>query len=171
MRNLFTLLFAVFFLSSAIPACGMGEKGADVKGAPGFSLKDLGGKDVALSDFKGKIVFLNFWATWCPPCKKEMPSIEKLHRKFGGRDFTVLAVAVDVKGEKLVRPYIEEKGYTFPVLLDPKGEVSDNFDVFGVPMTFIIGRDGEVLNKIQGERDWFSRESIDYFEELIGKGA
>ena len=149
----------------------MGEnKGEEVKGTPDFTLKDLKGQAVTLSSFKGKIVFLNFWATWCPPCKKEMPSIEKLHKKYGGEDFVVLAVAIDTKGEKLVRPYIENKGYTFTVLLDPAGSVSDDFDVYGVPMTYIIGRDGAILSKVQGEADWFSQESQDYFEELIGKG-
>ena len=149
----------------------MGEnRGEEVKGTPDFTLKDLKGQAVTLSGFKGKIVFLNFWATWCPPCKKEMPSIEKLHKKYGGEDFVVLAVAIDTKGEKLVRPYIENKGYTFTVLLDPAGSVSDDFDVYGVPMTYIVGRDGAILNKIQGEADWFSQESQDYFEELMGKG-
>ncbi len=150
----------------------MGDnRGGEVKGAKDFTLRNLKGQEVTLSQFKGKVVFLNFWATWCPPCKKEMPSIEKLHQKYGGEDLVVLAVAIDTKGEKLVRPYIEEKGYTFTILLDAKGEVSDDFDVYGVPMTYIIGRDGIILNKIQGEADWFSEESQKYFEELIGKGT
>ena len=164
----------VFFF--AMPACGMGDKPVEGEkkekssAASDFKLKDLGGNEVSLSQFRGKVVFLNFWATWCPPCRTEMPSIEKLHRKYGGKDFVVLAVAIDTKGAEIVRPYIDEKGFTFVVLVDAKAETADSYDVFGVPMTFVIGRDGKILNRVQGGADWFSEESQQYFEELIGGG-
>lgn len=175
------LLLATLILTALIYACGTettgkGEPGDEIqlavvegKKARDFTLPDLNGGKVTLSDLRGKVVLLNFWATWCPPCREEMPSMESLHKKYEGKDMVVLAVAIDRKGEKIVRPFIEEKGFTFPVLIDKKGDVSDSYGVFAVPTTYIIGKDGTVLEKVQGAADWFDTEALAYFEDLIGK--
>lgn len=171
MKRVSTLLLMILFIMPVVTACGMGKVEEKVESAKDFTLKDLTGKGVTLSEKKGKIIVLNFWATWCPPCREEMPSMEKLHNKFKGKDFEIIAVAMDPKGEKTVRPFIEEQGFTFTVLLDEKGNVSDMYRAYAVPMTFILGRDGMVIDKIVGAADWFSEESQKYIEELIEKGA
>lgn len=95
--------------------------------------------------------------------------MEMLHKKYGGDKFEILALATDRKGAKLVKPFVEEKGVTFTVLLDSEGEVSNLYDAYALPMTFIIGKDGLIVDKITGMVDWYSEESQKYFEELISK--
>ena len=164
------LAVALLLLLPAVNACSMGKVEEKVETAKDFTLPDLDGNSVTLFDKKGKIILLNFWATWCPPCRKEMPSMELLHKKFGGKDFEIIAVATDVKGAKLVKPFIEEQGVTFTVLIDSKGEITDLYGVYALPITYLIDRDGIILDKITGAADWFSEESQNYFEELIEKG-
>ena len=171
MRKLAILFALVLFSMPVMTACGMGKVEEKIEGAKDFTLKDLSGNDVTLSEKKGKIVVLNFWATWCPPCREEMPSMEKLHKKYYGKDFEIIAVAMDPKGKKIVKPYIDENGYTFTILLDDKGAISDMYRAYAVPMTFILARDGRVIEKIMGAADWFSEESQAYIEELIKNGA
>src|SRR3989304_140006 len=109
--------------------------------APNFTLEALNGKKVSLKDFKGKVVFLNFWATWCPPCVVEMPSMEALHKKFN--------------------KFIKKKGYTFLVLLDSDGTVtSDSYRAIGFPTTYLIDKHGNVVGKAEGAREWNSIESF-----------
>lgn len=106
-----------------------------------FELEDLNGNKVSLSDFKGKKVFLNFWATWCPPCKAEMPDIEKLYQETKDTELVILAVNVG-EDKKTVQDFIIEKGYNFPVLLDVKGEISQMYQVTGIPTTYLIDTKG-----------------------------
>jgi len=173
---------SIFFLT--VFACGMDSNREAMEGeasdwvalkkdskAEDFTLKDINGKDFSLSDFRGKIVFLNFWATWCSPCREEMPSMEKLHHKFKDDDLVILALSTDRDGKKVVTPFAEEEGLTFTILLDSDGEVSDSYRVFGLPTTFIIGRDGTILHKEMGVSDWFSEESQSYFKELMEKAV
>jgi peroxiredoxin len=145
----------------------MGKVEEEVKGAPAFTLPDLNGKMVTLAEKKGKVILLNFWATWCPPCRKEMPSMEMLHKKYGGDKFEILAIATDRQGAKLVKPFIDEKGLTFTVLIDSEGHVQSLYDAYALPMTYIIGKDGLIFEKIIGMVDWYSEESQKYIEELI----
>jgi len=180
MKKSATLLIKIILLLSSVYACDMagnrhGEEGsgntAPEKGALSrdFTLKNLSGKDVSLSDFRGNIVFLNFWATWCPPCRQEMPSMEKLHEKYKDRGLTILAVAGDGEGVELVRPFVEERNFTFPVLIDDRGKAADIYRIFAVPTTIIIGTDGKIIGKVQGAADWFSEEVQDYFDGLLEK--
>lgn len=134
-----------------------------------FVLKDLDGREVSLSEHRGKIVFLNFWATWCPPCRQEMPSMEALHKKLGGKDFVILALANDRKGLELVKPFAEEKGITFTVLIDDRSDVSDAYGVVALPTTFIIDREGVIIEVVRGGAEWDDAETVAYFEELIKK--
>ena len=165
------IILALFLTIPSINACSMGDIEEKVEVAKDFTLKDLNGNEVTLSKKRGKIILLNFWATWCPPCRKEMPSMELLHKKFGGKDFEIIAVATDSKGEKLVRPFVEENNLTFPILIDEKGDVSDLYQIHALPVTYLIGRDGLVIDKITGAAEWFSSKSQDYFEQLIAESA
>lgn len=139
------------------------------KKAPDFSLLDLNGKKVGLKDFKGKIVLLNFWATWCGPCKEEMPFLETLHQQFKEKSFVVLTVSVDYEGAKLVQEFINKQRYTFPVLLDPTCEVLDLFEVKGIPTTFIIDKKGKMLGRAIGPRDWKCQEVVSLISTLVEK--
>ncbi len=108
----------------------------------GFSLKDLAGKTWTFSDLRGKVVLVNFWATWCPPCRKEMPDLEALHEKFAAQGLVVLGISDEKAGK--VKPFIRERKVTFPVLLDPERKVNEMFVVDGIPKTFIYDRDGNL---------------------------
>ena len=139
--------------------------------APDFALPDLDGRTLRLSQFRGKVVFLNVWTTWCPPCRMEMPAMEALYRQLHDEDLVVLAVSQDENGAEAVRPFVAELGLTFPVLLDPEGRVSTRYGVTGYPETFIIDRDGHVVKHTIGPAEWQSARMVDYFRELLERPA
>jgi peroxiredoxin len=139
------------------------------KKAPNFCLEDLKGKKSELKHFKGKVVFLNFWATWCGPCKEEMPSMEALHHQFKEKGFVFLTISVDYAGVKPVKEFIEKHHYTFPVLIDPKGKTLDLFGVKGIPTTFLIDPKGILIGKAIGPKDWQKPEVISILNLLIQK--
>ena len=139
------------------------------KKAPDFSLKDLNGNNVQMRQLKGKVVLLNFWTTWCGPCKEEMPGFEVLYQQFKERNFVLLAVSVDYEGLKPVREFIDKHHYTFPVLLDPKGQTLDPFGVKGVPTTFLIDKTGRMIGKATGRRDWKRSEVFSLINLLTEK--
>jgi len=127
----------------------------DVQGvaAPDFTLTSLDGRKVKLSDFRGKAVLLNFWATWCPPCKVEMPWFEDLQRQYGNAGLVVLGVAMDDTEPAKIAKYANELGVNYPVLLGTN-QVSDDYgDVQYLPTTFYIGRDGTIVDKMTGLLD------------------
>ena len=136
--------------------------------AQDFGLSSLRGDYLKLSDYRGKVVFLNIWATWCPPCRDEMPSMESLYQKLKGRDFEMLAVSIDREGEKAVRPFVAKFGLSFPVLLDPEGKTYRLYGLTGVPESFIVDKNGVVIHKIIGPQDWLNKEWLDYFNRLLG---
>lgn len=137
--------------------------------APGFVLSDLTGKVVRIEDLRGKVVLLNVWATWCPPCVEEMPTLESLSRRMSGRDFVLLAVSQDELPQK-VKPWIESRGFTFPVLLDPRGEVGYRYGVTGYPETFLINRQGFIVHHHVGFRDWTEPAIVSAIETLLTTG-
>ncbi len=139
-----------------------------VVAAQDFGLPNLRGDHVKLSDYRGKVVFLNIWATWCPPCREEMPSMESLYQRLKGRDFEILAVSIDRDGEKVVRPFAAKYGLTFPVLLDPDSKTYRLYGLTGVPESFIVDKNGSVIHKIIGPQDWMKKEWLDYFARIIG---
>ncbi len=139
--------------------------------APDFVLPDLQGKAVRLSQLKGKVVFLNIWATWCPPCRKEMPTMESLYQRFKGMDFVMLAVNQDAEGAKTVIPYLQEGNFTFPVLLDTHGEVGRRYGVTGLPETFIIDREGHIVHHHIGYQDWSGVNVEGALSNLMTSGA
>jgi peroxiredoxin len=135
--------------------------------APDFSLPDLDGKMTSLADYRGKVIFLNIWATWCPPCVEEMPSMEKLYQELKGEGFEILAVSVDVSGGEAVIPFMKKHGLSFPALLDTKGSVKSLYQTTGVPESFIIDKDGIIAEKIIGPKDWASPGAIRSIRNLI----
>jgi peroxiredoxin len=108
-----------------------------------FTLSDLSGKKWSLKSLRGKVVLVNFWATWCPPCRKEMPDMEELYQRFGPRGFVILAIS-DEEADK-VQPFIDGQKYTYPVLLDPGRKVNELFVVEGIPKSFLYDRDGKLV--------------------------
>ncbi|MEE9613705.1 MAG: TlpA disulfide reductase family protein [Thermodesulfobacteriota bacterium] len=136
-----------------------------------FTLPDLGGGEVTLSDYRGKVVFLNFWATWCKPCEEEMPSMQELYDEFKGQPFEMLAVSVDSKGPEAVSEFIEKRNFTFPVLHDRKGRMKERYKTTGVPETFIIDQNGVIAEKVMGPRDWSRRGYTSMVRDLLKNGA
>ena len=135
--------------------------------APDFTFPGLDGKMVSLSDYKGKVVLVNIWATWCPPCVDEMPSMEKLYRKFKGENFEILAVSIDEPGPKAVAPFMEKTRLTFPALIDSKGAIKPVYRISGIPESFIIDKHGILIKKIVGPLDWASPKVFRFFSSLI----
>ena len=131
-----------------------------------FNLSDLNGKRVMLSDFKGKIVFLNFWTTWCPPCREEMPSMQKLYTRFKDKDFAMLAVSVK-EPAPVVKNFFKDYSLTFTALLDSDGELMTSYRVRAIPATYIIDRDGAIIGKALGPRKWDDQKAMALFEHLI----
>ncbi len=121
-----------------------------------------------LADYRGKVVLLNVWATWCEPCRVEMPSIEKLHREFGPQGLAVVAVSVDDAGtEQHIRDFARELGLTFEILHDPSEVTKTNYQITGFPETFIIGREGKIRKKVIGAADWSSEGNRALLRELL----
>lgn len=137
--------------------------------APEFSLSDLNGKKHALSDYKGKVVLVNVWATWCMPCLVEMPAMESLYGKLKGEKFAMLAVSVDEGGPKAVRKFVEQAKLSFPVLLSPDGSFLGLYMTRSIPTTFIIDKTGTIVSRIPGAREWDSQEAITALQELMNK--
>ncbi|MFH1347614.1 MAG: TlpA disulfide reductase family protein [Candidatus Margulisiibacteriota bacterium] len=127
-----------------------------------FTLKDLNGKFHTLSQYRGKYIFLNFWATWCPPCRREMPSMQQMYEDSDKDKFVMLAVSVREPAARVIN-FVEENAYTFPVLLDPVDEVAHQYRVNSYPTTFIIDEKGKIMGRISGARLW----SWEDFEKLI----
>ncbi len=136
--------------------------------APDFSLSNMDGNELTLSDYRGKVVFLNFWATWCVTCAEEMPSMEKLYQRFKGRDFAMLTVTIDKEGKDHVQAYLDKYALTFPVMLDPDKKVANLYQTTGVPETFIINKSGVIIHKAVGPRDWSMDSVTQTFVEMIG---
>ncbi len=134
--------------------------------APDFTLKDLTGRTVRLADFRGKVVFLNFFATWCVPCRAEMPAMERLHRNFKDKGLVILAVDIQ-ESARTVRPFVRDLKLSFPALLDEDGSVAYMYAVRPVPATYLISRDGRIVWRAFGPREWDTADSRQYFSQLL----
>jgi thiol-disulfide isomerase/thioredoxin len=133
-------------------------------------LKDLNGQQVSLSDFRGKIVFLNFWATWCYACRIEMPDMEKLHQKFKNKDFAMVTINLQ-ESVSQVKQFFKDFKLTFTALLDSDGAVGAHFMITAIPTTFILDKEGIIIGKVMGPREWDSKKAIALFENLIENDA
>ena len=137
--------------------------------APDFTFPDINGKMASLSDYRGKVVLINIWATWCPSCVDEMPSMEKLYQKLKGEKFEILAVSIDSPGVKTVAPFMKKYKLTFPALIDSAGIIRMDYRTTGVPESFIIDKDGILVKKVIGSLDWTRPEVLELFHDLIKK--
>ena len=140
------------------------EKGVP---APDFAFPGLDGKMRRLADYKGQVVLLNIWATWCAPCVAEMPSMEKLYQALKDEGFELLAVSVDESGAEAVAPFMKKHKLGFPVLLNPKGDIKSLYQLTGIPESFIIDQNGIIVEKVIGPRDWAASGVIRFFRNLI----
>jgi len=130
--------------------------------APDFTLKNLAGEDVTLSSLEGQVVFVNFWATWCGPCRQEIPSFTQLVDKYGKDGFTVLGIALDPREFDKVPGFVEQMNVNYPVVLDAQGKVSQMYGgIRSIPTTFVVNREGKVVDQIVGSRPH------DVFEKII----
>jgi peroxiredoxin len=135
--------------------------------APDFSLPLIDGSIMRLSQYRGQVVLLNIWATWCPPCLSEMPSMEKLYQTFKDEDFQILAVSIDAAGRKAVEPFVRNHRLSFPVLIDSEGSINKSYRTTGVPESFIVNKKGLIVKKIIGPLDWTEASVLAYFRELL----
>lgn len=134
--------------------------------APDFTLPGLEGNQVALQDYRGKLVFLNFWATWCIPCREEMPAIEQLYQRFGSQGLAIVALNYQ-EGLEQVKAFVEQHRLSFTALRDQDGAVFRKYTVVGLPTTYLIGRDGSLLARGVGGRDWTKAEGQELIRGLL----
>jgi peroxiredoxin len=139
--------------------------------APEFTLPDLSDHDISLSDYRGnKVVLVNLWATWCPPCIWEKPRLEQLYQSMAGEDFEILSVSVDALGKQVVGPYVERVNVTYPSLLDTRGTMRRLYRTEGVPESFIVDKEGRLVKKVTGPLDW-SQDDIKSFFITLSRRA
>lgn len=155
---------------ATISASDLGSVGFDFPGklslSPSFKLKDLEGKSVQLADYKGKIVLLNFWATWCGPCQAEMPSMQAFYEKNKASGIVMLAINIG-ETEDIVRNYMEENAFTFPVLLDEDQQIALDYSIEGIPTTYIVGKDGHFLARLVSSFEWDSEVFFDSLKLVL----
>lgn len=136
--------------------------------APDFTLEDLSGKRLSIKGLRGKAVFLNFWATWCIPCRQEMPSMEKLHRELKAQGLEVVAVNFR-EGKNEVRKFFHELGLTFTALLDKDGKIFEEYGVWALPFSYFINRKGEFVGKVAGYKKWDGAEARAFFQDILAE--
>jgi len=163
-------LVAIFTVSLAGVAAGTAAA-ADFKPWTGgplspFALKDLDGAEHRLEDFRGKVLLVNFWATWCGPCRDEMPSIQELREKLKGKPFAVVAINLD-EPESRVRKFLTQWKVDLPVLLDPDRKVAREWNARILPATYIIGPDGRIRYSVVGELNWGNDVVVSRISELL----
>ncbi len=142
------------------------KKSKEGGGAPDFTLTSVDGKEYSLSDLTGKVVFVNFWATWCPPCREEIPSMVRLYNKMQGKDFQILAISVD-QDIHAVKKFIKKYNITFPVLLDKEKRVYNLYNATGVPETHLINKSGIVQSSVIGSFNWSTPDVINTVNRLL----
>ena len=138
----------------------------DAAPTPEIALGTLEGKKISLKDFRGKVVLLNFWASWCVPCREEMPAMEKLYQEYKEKNFVILAVAVkDSKQDTL--NFVKELKLTYPIALDPEAKVGQEYGAWGLPVTYLIGPKGEALARGWGPADWYGSAARKLIKDLL----
>jgi len=146
--------------------------------APAFQATDLRtNRPASLADYRGKVVLVNIWATWCPPCRAEMPSMERLHQKLAGTDFRIAAVSVDgdafynqeQAGPGEIMAFANNLGLTFDILHDPSGAIRQSYDIFGVPESYLIDREGVIVKRVIGAANWEDPVNEMLIRRLLGE--
>ena len=137
------------------------------KPAAEFTVPGLLERPIALRDFRGKVLFLNFWATWCPPCKEEMPSMERLYLRYKDRGLAMLAISIDAGDKAGVAAFVKKYGLTFTIGLDPSLEVANRYTVRALPSSFLIDKNGYIVAVALGPRDWDGTAAHAVIEGLL----
>jgi thiol-disulfide isomerase/thioredoxin len=157
--------------ASASPPLGIFVRETPPQPAPSVSFTNAKGRTFDLSDFAGKLVLVNLWATWCAPCRREMPSLERLQTRLGDK-IMILAISEDSRGEQAVAPFVAKLGLkSVKTYLDPKSAVSQAFHVDGLPTSFLIDRTGRVLGRVEGEANWDSAKMLAVIDPLLSEGG
>ena len=159
---------AVLALSLALPASVHGVGVQD--SAPDFTLKSLEGSNLRLEEYRGQVVLLNFWASWCPPCIYEMPELTRLKQQMADRPFEIIAINVGEKKYKVMK-FVNLVNFELQVLLDTSNKTFNDWDVRTLPTSFLVGADGTVRHKIRGNPGWEQQETISLIEQLIAETA
>lgn len=179
------VFISLLIIGAIILSCGKkdtpGDKTEEVKKtregisereiAPDFTLKDLKGMEVNLKEFRGKVVLLNFWATWCSPCRIEIPSMVELYKKYKDRGLEIIGVNLDKLGKSEVEKFSQEHKINFPVLLNPSGDVASLYGVVVLPTTVFLDRDGKIKGRISGAVDWTAEANLKTVELLLELSA
>jgi len=139
--------------------------------APGFTLQNRQQQSIALSSFRGKAVLLNFWATWCGPCQQEMPSLEALYQRYHDRDFVVLGVSLDEEGWKAVEDFTQQVSVSFLIVLDQAQSVSDIYQVYKIPETYLINPQGKIVDKFVGPQNYDQEIFYQKIERVLPAGG
>ena len=134
-----------------------------------FTLPDVQGHLVRLADLRGQPVLINIWATWCYPCREEMPSMNALYKDYSAKGLALVAIATDIEGKAIVAPFMQAHGLTFPVLLDPQNMVVTQLQVPGIPTSYLLDKRGRVIDFVIGARDWYSRKIRHLIEQLLAE--
>ena len=132
-----------------------------------FTLPDMNGEPVQLAALRGRVVFINVWTTWCPPCIEEMPTIQRLYEELHPKGLEILAINMDALGRQTVEPFLDKRRLTFPILLDPESRTERLYHTAGIPESFIVDKAGLLVEKIVGPRDWAHPEILALFERLL----
>jgi peroxiredoxin len=162
----FQVLAAAVFLALACVANAADLKPWTGGPLPEFTLKDMNGATQRLADYRGKVVLINFWATWCGPCRDEMPSIQELSNRLKGRPFAVLAINLD-EPESRIRTFLGQMSVDFPILLDPERKVARQWNARILPASFLVGPDGRIRYSLIGELDWGHDIVVSRVSELL----
>ncbi len=142
------------------------------RAVPAIRFQDGTGRPMGLADFRGRVVLLNVWATWCPPCRKEMPSLDRLQLKLGGPDFEVVALSIDHEGVAAVQQFYKEVGIrALKIYIDPTTDAAGRLGILGIPGTLLIDRRGQELGRALGPAEWDSAEAIALVQQALGGGA
>jgi peroxiredoxin len=166
-KNRFFIALLALLLLGQVVFLASQSSAAENPPASNFSLKTLAGTEVSLDQHRGKYLLINFWATWCGPCKIEMPSLQALYTRFKSEKFELLAISNDMFGEKVVRPYIEANNLDFPVLLDQNLKVSHKYGVVTLPTSFLVDPEGKIIGVLNGAINWEDPETLLYFDSLL----
>jgi peroxiredoxin len=166
-KGLALLLLLVFASDPAASAAGTLRAMKHPAPASAFMLRDVDGKLVSLDDFDGKVVLLNFWATWCANCRKEMPAMERLYQSVRAEGFEIVAISVDQAATEKVKAFADELKLSFPVLHDRDSIISRLYSNPGVPVSYLVDRKGRIVYRVLGEYDWFSPEARDTVQALL----
>jgi thiol-disulfide isomerase/thioredoxin len=158
--------FLISLLLLSLPAMSAGLKAVTPKPAPALSFTLLSGKPLDIGNLRGQVILINFWATWCPPCRKEMPSLDRLDKMESGRQFTVLAVNVKEQVD-LVEHFLEEMPLSFPIALDEDGKLAKAWRVFVYPTSYLIDKQGQIRFSLSGTLEWDDPEVVEVIEQLM----